>query len=130
VATIAAKAKASLPAQVQGWLCEMDELCTSIPRQVRAGIDGWDTLAPPIWKDEKSLDVAVRAPMVHGTRTLLKSWDGCLTSLKDLTGRVETFIAESGWPSNQAGSITLDSAPLREAEGIKVEQDFSIGAKA
>lgn len=130
MATIAAKAKASLPAQVQRWLCEMDELCTSIPRQVRAGIDGWDTLAPPIWKDGKSLDVAVRAPMVHGTRTLLKSWDGCLTSLKDLTGRVETFIAESGWPSNQAGSITLDSAPLREAEGNEVEQDFSIGAKA
>ena len=68
---IAAKAKASLPAQVQRWLCEMDELCTSIPRQVRAGIDGWDTLAPPIWKDGKSLDVAVRASMVHGTRTLL-----------------------------------------------------------
>ena len=99
----------------------MDELCTSIPRQVRAGIDGWDTLAPPIWKDGKSLDVAVRAPMVHGTRTLLKSWDGCLTSLKDLTGRVETFIAESGWPSNQAGSPPLAPAPPRAAEDIHLE---------
>jgi hypothetical protein len=129
VATIAAKAKASLPAQVQGWLREMDGLCESIPRQVRAGIDGWDTLAPPIWTDGKSLDMAVRGSLVHGIRTLLNSWDGCLTSLKNLTGRVETFIAQSGWPSNQPGAPTMAPAPAREAEEITVEQDFQIGAK-
>jgi hypothetical protein len=121
VTTIAAKAKAFLPAQVHGWLREMDVLCESIPRQVRAGIDGWDALAPPIWKDGKSLDIAVRNELVHGLRTSLNSWDGCLTSLKNLTGRVETFIAQSGWPSSQAGAATMAPAPPPEAEEIQVD---------
>jgi hypothetical protein len=130
VTTIAAKAKASIPAQVQGWLREMDVLCESIPRQVRAWIDGWDALSPPIWwKDGKSLDMAVRGSLVHGIRTSLNSWDGCLTSLKNLTGRVETFIAQSGWPSSQVGTTTMAPAPSREAEEITVESDFIVGAK-
>ena len=99
VTGISAQAKAALPPDVQGWLRDMMTACDTVPTVVRQGIDGWDRLMPPIWKDGRSLDLAVRAQLVHDIRFCLRNGDGRQGSLDNLQAQVEHYIMDSGWPS-------------------------------
>ena len=75
--TIEQRAKSPLPQHMQAHLKEIDTLCDSTPRTVRAGIDAWHTLQPPIWAmDGKSVDDNARKGMIQHIRFCLRNWDG------------------------------------------------------
>ena len=99
VATIQAQSKVPLPLAVQPWLREMATLCDTVPNTVRAGIEGWDRLTPPIWTDGKSVDITMRAELIGGLRQCLRNWDGIQGRLNDLTAQAERYFQESGWPA-------------------------------
>ena len=103
---ISQRAKNPLPSQVQDWIKEMVQLCDSVPNTIRAGVDGWDTLTPPIWTDGKSLDVNERARLIYTIRVSLRNWDGVQGRLETLRQQVEHFITSSGWPT---ASVTVDT---------------------
>lgn len=103
VAHLETRSNAPLPTHVKAWLAEIAKLCDGVPRTIRAGIEGWDGLIPPIWKDGKSLDMSVRGQLVHDIRFSLKNWDGVHSRLDNLKTQTETYIQESGWPTKQAG---------------------------
>jgi hypothetical protein len=128
IAAIAAKSPAPLPLQVQGWLREMADLCDHAPRQIRAGIEGYDSLTIPPWRDG-SPDKVVRAKLVHDIRGLLRSWDGCLRTLKDRKWQVEAYLQQSGWPAPQPSVITIAPAAARGGEEVPVETDFLKGPR-
>lgn len=126
VAALTAKSTTPLPQEVQGWLREMTELCDRVPRQIRAGIEGYEQLTIPPWRDG-SPDKVVRAKLVHDIRDLLRSWDGCLRTLKDRKWQVEAYLEQSGWPAPQPGATLITPAPPRAADDVLVEADFLKG---
>ncbi|MHB8510228.1 MAG: hypothetical protein ACYDGR_16555 [Candidatus Dormibacteria bacterium] len=99
VAALAAKSPTPLPAQVLGWLKEMAETCDQAANQIRRGIDGWDQLTPPIWKDGKHLDEAVKQARIFSIRQDLRSGDGKLRGLHERQAWISAHIQQSGWPA-------------------------------
>lgn len=99
VAALAAKSPTPLPAQVLGWLKEMAETCDQAADQIRRGIDGWERLTPPIWKDGKHLDEAVKQARIFLIRQDLRSGDGKLSGLHERKAWIGTYIQQSGWPA-------------------------------
>jgi len=96
--------------------------CNGAANQIRSGLDGWDRLTPPIWKDDRSVDVNMRAALISGIRAQLQSWNGRLNLLRQRKSWTEDWIEKSGWPaaSPQAGPTTttptnddrLDTVPV------------------
>lgn len=99
VATIQAQSKVPLPLAVQPWLRDMATLCDTVPHAIRAGIEGWDRLTPPIWTDGKSVDITMRTLSIVNIRQCLRNWDGVQGRLDSLMAQVERYIQESGWPA-------------------------------
>lgn len=65
VSSIGQRAQQPLPQHIQDYGKEMFMLCDIVPNAVRTGISAWDTLAPPIWTDGKSIDLNARAQTIH-----------------------------------------------------------------
>jgi hypothetical protein len=101
VGTIAAKAKAPLPVQVQGWLTELSTICDQAPQQLHRGIDAYTRLQVPLWKDGKTVDETARRTLVAVIRQDLRSWDGKRSFMEQHKGRVEDYIKHTGWPAAQ-----------------------------
>jgi hypothetical protein len=99
VGTIAAKSKAPLPAQVQGWLTELATSCDQSPQQVRRGIEAYTTLQVPIWKDGKTVHEHMRRELVGRIRQDLRCWDGMRRFMEQRKGQVEEHIKHTGWPA-------------------------------
>ena len=99
VANIQSQSKVPLMLAVQSWLREMGMLCDTVPNAIRAGIEGWDRLTPPIWTDGKSVDINMRTQLISSLRQCLRNWDNVQGRLNDLTAQVERYIQESGWPA-------------------------------
>ncbi len=101
VGTIAAKAKATLPSQAQGWLIELATHCDHSPQQVRRGLDAYTKLQVPLWKDGKTVDETARRTLVAVIRQDLRSWDGKRSFMEQRKGQVEEHIKHTGWPAAQ-----------------------------
>jgi hypothetical protein len=106
VARIAEQANVPVPAGMRGLLQELVRLCESWPQQLRQGIDGWDRLAPPIWKDGRSLDLMQRGDLVSGIRAALMTGGRWQENLENLTQQIDRYIRESGWPAVPPASST------------------------
>lgn len=74
-------------------------LCDSWPAPLRQGIDGWDWLTPPIWKDGRSLDLMQRGALVSGIRAALMTGGRWQENLENLQRQIDRGIGESGWPA-------------------------------
>lgn len=99
VAHILAQAGVPVPAAIRGLLQELVRLCDSWPAQLRQGIDGWDRLTPPIWKDGRSLDLMQRGALVSGIRAALMTGGRWQENLENLQRQIDRGIGESGWPA-------------------------------
>lgn len=115
----------ALPAMVTQWLMQMGQYCDQVPRSVRDGISGFETVIVPLGRDG-NLDPNACALLVHSINFGLRAWDGCLRELTQLQNQVECHIRESGWPAAGPSEATIAPTPLHPAEGIKVEQDFKL----
>jgi hypothetical protein len=120
---IAMKAGTPLPTQIQQKLSQMEEHCLNGPKQVRAGIAGYEQLRYEnlLWKDGKSIDVMVRASLIAGIRQALKSWDGKLSYLRSEQRQIEDWLKESHWPHMAGpGAMVLPPEPPEPPKPINV----------
>jgi hypothetical protein len=93
------KAKPALPAEMQKLVADIENLCITTPQTIRKGLEGWDRLQVPIWKDGKSVDQNQCRELVASLRSCLRNWDGMQGFIENCKARVERYISESGWPA-------------------------------
>jgi hypothetical protein len=92
-------ATAPLRSDILKYVRELETACATGTDWVRAGIDEWNSLAPPFVKGTLQLDLTRRAEEVGSIRMKLKSWDGRESRMRDLVAYINQYIQESGWPA-------------------------------
>lgn len=99
-ALAAAHSRTPLPARVRNWYTELDQLCVTVPQQIRTGLSGYEGLVYP-----HLVNPAIpAAAIIGGTRTLLQGSDGMLAYMDTLLANILAFLTEGSWPPVHAGA--------------------------
>ena len=94
-----------LPSFGGGYLRQLSELCTTIPFQLRRGIEAYERLSFEYLADQskRGVDLNRRASVIMLIRQDLRTYDGGLGALEHLKGQLEQIIHDSGWPGPPQG---------------------------
>lgn len=95
------RAPVPLRSDILAHVRELQEACASGMDWVRAGIEDWDRLAPPLMPGTQQIDLMRRGAEVDSVRRRLMNWEGKESRCRDLMAYIDNYIKESGWPTSQ-----------------------------
>lgn len=89
-----------LPSFGSGYLQQLGELCTTIPFQLRRGLEAYERLSFADLADQskRGIDLNRRNSLIPLIRQDLCTYDGGFGSLEHIKGQLEQIIRDSGWP--------------------------------